>query len=157
HVVALEAPGAVRELPGVDRRYEVPVAFAPGGELLCLGSAEPGGGHAELWLRGLTGGERRDLTTQVDRNVMGGAPGYPGATPALLADGDLLVCFRDQGYTHLYRLRAGREPEVLIGGTTTVAGMSVTPDGERAAVVLSTPDTFGEVALLDLTTGDVTE
>ncbi|QFG68451.1 serine hydrolase [Ornithinimicrobium pratense] len=157
HVVGLDRAGEAHQLPGIDRAYEVPVAFSPGGQLLCLGSAEPGSGHAELWLRSLDGTGRQDLTASIDRNVMAGAPGYPGATPAMLTEADLLVCFRDRGYTHLYRLREGQEPEVVIGGTTTVAGMSLTPDGQRAALVLATPESFGEVALLDLATGKVQE
>lgn len=154
HVVDLDAPDVVRALPGTGRRFEVPVAFSPGGELMCLGSERPGVGHGRLWLRSLDGGITRELTAEVDRNVMGGAPGYPGATPVLLGEDDLLVCLRDRGYTNLHRLRDGRQ-EVLVGGATTVAGMSVTADGSRAAVVLASPDSFGEVALLDLTTGEV--
>src|SRR5690606_31768368 len=53
------------------------------------------------------------------------------------------------------RLRA-EQVEVLLGGSSTVAGMSVTPDGSRAAVVVATPETFGEIVLLDLTAGTQT-
>lgn len=156
HVVDVATPDVVRALPASEQRFELPVAFTPDGELLCVGSTQPAFGHARLWQRSLDDGASRDLTGRVDRNVMTGGPGYPGAPPVVLAEDDLLVCFRDRGFTHLHRL-TGADDTVLVGESTTVAGLAVTPDGSTAAVVVTTPESFGEVALLDLDTGALTQ
>lgn len=156
HRVGVATPEAVVPLPTTGHDFEVPVSFTADGELLCVGSVEPATGHARLWARSLDDSAVRALGSAIDRNVMTGGPGYPGAPPVSLGRDDTLVCFRDHGFTHLYRL-TGTDHRVLIGGTTTVAGLSVTPDGTRAAVVISTPESFGELALVDLDTGALTQ
>ncbi len=119
-------------------------------------------GHTRLYA--LHPGGLDEVVTGLDRNVMIGAPGYPGAVPAMLGD-DLLFCARDQGRTHLYRLPVGRptvgltggltgeptagptaEPaEKIVGGDFTVSGMSAAAG--RIAWIASSPAGAGDVYL----------
>src|SRR5262249_52576399 len=104
----------------------------------------------------LDGSEPVDLAAALDRNVMPGGPGYPGAVPQLAGDGLTVVfCARDRGCTHLYSVPlAGGEPQPLVAEPgTVVSGASVV--GSRAAVVVATPTSYGEVALVDLAAGRV--
>ncbi len=60
-------------------------------------------GHAGLLRVPLDGGAVVDLAAPLDRNVMPGGPGYPGALPQLVRDGKtVLFCVRDRGCTHVY-------------------------------------------------------
>ncbi len=95
-----------------------------------------------------------DLAAALDRNVMPGGPGYPGALPRLHADGSrLLFCARDRGCTHLYDVPVdgGEIRSVVAGPGLVVSGLSVA--GNTAAIVLGTPDSFGEIVAIDLDSG----
>jgi dipeptidyl aminopeptidase/acylaminoacyl peptidase/CubicO group peptidase (beta-lactamase class C family) len=110
--------------------------------------------HAHLLRVPLDGSDPVELAPQLDRNVMPGGPGYPGAVPQIAGDGRTVVfCLRDRGCTHLYSVPLdGGEPQPLVGEPgTVVSGASVA--GSRAAVVLSTPTSYGEVAVVDLAGG----
>ncbi|MFD2352750.1 TolB family protein [Nonomuraea ferruginea] len=96
-VYAVEAGG------GEPKRLTGPEVIATGvwwlgGRLVVAGPVEPVG-HTRLHLVEADGA--RELETGLDRNVMMGAPGYPGAAPQL-AGGQLLFAARDRGCTHLY-------------------------------------------------------
>jgi len=103
-----------------------------------------------------------DLAAALDRNVMPGAPGYPGGAPQLTADGKAVIfCIRDRGCTHLYMVAvdaaSGTRPSpVLTGADLVVSGLSVAGGVDRAAVVVSDSTTYGEIAVLDLGTGELT-
>jgi dipeptidyl aminopeptidase/acylaminoacyl peptidase/CubicO group peptidase (beta-lactamase class C family) len=129
---------------------------ADGRALLVVGTSGEPVGHARLLLVPLDGGSSTGLAGSLDRNVMPGGPGYPGALPQLTGDGDVLFCVRDRGCTHLYAVRpvpeAGEPKPVVAGAGRVVAGVSVA--GDTAAVVLSTPGSFGEVVTVDLRTGE---
>ncbi|MET7334561.1 S9 family peptidase [Nonomuraea sp. NPDC005650] len=105
-------------------------------------------GHVRLFALGLGGWT--ELATGLDRNVMTGAPGYPGGTPALLGE-DLLFCARDGGSTHLYRL-ADRAPadrafaERLVPGEVSISGISTAAG--VVAYVAATPYSAGDVYLM---------
>ncbi|MER7503177.1 S9 family peptidase [Nonomuraea pusilla] len=99
-------------------------------------------GHTRLYTLGPGGLE--ELRTGLDRNVMTGAPGYPGATPARLGD-DLLFCARDRGSTHVYRLSGDGPALKIAGGDLTVSGVSVAAG--RVAYVAADPYGPGEVYL----------
>lgn len=111
-------------------------------------------GHARLFTlvpdaeepeAGSPAGGLPELRTGLDRNVMTGAPGYPGAPPQLL-DGDLLFCARDGGCTHLYRLPGEEGAAVkVVGGDHTVAGVSAAAG--HLAYVAATPYSSGDVYL----------
>jgi dipeptidyl aminopeptidase/acylaminoacyl peptidase/CubicO group peptidase (beta-lactamase class C family) len=95
-----------------------------------------------------------DLAASLDRNLMPGAPGYPGALPQFSEDKQtVLFCVRDRGCTHVYSVPAagGTPSPVVAGAGRNVMGMSVS--GTVAAVVLATPSSFGEVVVVDLAAG----
>lgn len=115
----------------------------------------PGGptGHARLLATTLDGKASLDLAGSLDRNVMPGAPAYPGALPQLADGSTVLFCVRDRGCTHLYAVDVnGGDPRLVLGGDgRVVSGLSVS--GNAATVVLSTPTSYGEIVSVDLTTG----
>ncbi|WP_422771285.1 serine hydrolase [Plantactinospora sp. WMMC1484] len=125
---------------------------ADGSALLVVGWTGDPVGHARLLRVPLDGGEPADLTGTLDRNVMPGAVAYPGGPPQE-HDGRVLFCLRDQGCSHLWSVAAdGTDPRpVLAGAGRVVDGLSV--GSGRAVVVLGTPDSFGEVAVVELATG----
>ena len=144
-----------------------PAAWTPdGAALIDIGTdrdGEPGGavGHALLLRVPLDpAGSATDLAGALDRNVMGGGPGYPGGIPAL-ADGGatVLFCARDRGCTHLYAVPADGSAAprpVLAEAGHVVSGLSVSAAagaGGMAAVALATPDGYGEIAVIDLASG----
>jgi dipeptidyl aminopeptidase/acylaminoacyl peptidase len=114
-----------------------------GGRLLVAGLVGGPVGHTRLFWLGLDGGGLTEVETGLDRNVMPGAPGYPGAEPQLAGD-DLIFCARDRGRTHVYRAPG----EKIIGGDQVVSGVGVA--GGRVAYVAATPRSAGDVYLLDL-------
>ncbi|HEX6341055.1 serine hydrolase [Umezawaea sp.] len=155
HVVDL-ADGTSRPVGLLDG-YGGPVTWTPdGAALLVVGTVGPPTGHAGLLRVPLDGSSPVDLAAPLDRNVMPGGPGYPGALPRWVDDGrSVLFCARDRGCTHLYSvpLDGGGGPvPVLAGAGRVVSGVS-TADG-TAAVVLATPDSYGEVVTVDLATGE---
>ncbi|MFS8097209.1 serine hydrolase [Lentzea alba] len=121
--------------------------------LIVTGRTNTDAGHFNLLLVSLDG-EVRDLSGALDRNVMPGMSGYPGGLPAVTEDGRVVFCARDRGCTQLYTVDTG-SPELLVGGDSqVVSGLSVA--GGVAAIVLSTPTSYGEIATVDLITGDLT-
>ncbi|MFI7446326.1 S9 family peptidase [Nonomuraea sp. NPDC049714] len=90
-----------------------------------------------------------ELETGLDRNVMTGGPGYPGAPPQLRGE-DLLFTARDAGCTHLYSMPVTRPGEAakLIGGDVSISGMSAAAG--QIAYVATTPHTAGDVHLTDV-------
>ncbi|WP_406638410.1 serine hydrolase [Amycolatopsis sp. WGS_07] len=129
---------------------------ADGKALLVVGRTDTVTGNLGLLRVPLDGGETVNLAASLDRNVMSGGPGYPGALPQVTAAGDaVLFAVRDRGCTHLYEVDiAGGEPRaVLTGEDNVVSGVDLV--GDRAAIVLATADSFGEVAVLDRATGSV--
>ncbi|MEV0347611.1 S9 family peptidase [Nonomuraea sp. NPDC050680] len=118
---------------------------APDRDRLVVAGLREAIGHTRLYTLGP--GALDEVETGLDRNVMTGAPGYPGAVPALLGD-DLLFCARDQGRTHLYRLPNGStagKAEKIVGDDFTVSGVSVAAG--RVAWVASSPLSAGDVYL----------
>ncbi|SFW79642.1 serine hydrolase [Amycolatopsis australiensis] len=127
---------------------------ADGAAVLVVGRRDTAAGHTGLLRVPVDGGETADLAASLDRNVMPGGPGYPGALPQL-AGSTVLFCVRDRGCTHLYAVGSGGgEPRRVAGENgTAVAGLSVA--GNTAAIVLATPTSYGEIATVDLTGGAV--
>ncbi len=116
-------------------------------------------GHASLLRLDLAGGDPLDLGAALDRNIMPGETGYPGGPPQLAGDGHtVLFCVRDRGCTHLYRVDVeGGAPQLVAGAAATnICGISAAPELGRVAVVLATATSFGEIAVVDLDTGEVT-
>jgi dipeptidyl aminopeptidase/acylaminoacyl peptidase/CubicO group peptidase (beta-lactamase class C family) len=132
-----------------------PVLWTPdSGHVLVVGHRGAPVGHAGLLRLALDDGSVRDLAAPLDRNVMPGGPGYPGALPVLTDDGrTVLFCARDRGCTHLYAVDIdGGEPRLVLGGEArSVSGMSVQTG--TAAVVLSTATAFSDLVTVDLASG----
>ncbi|MFG1922989.1 serine hydrolase [Cryptosporangium sp. NPDC048952] len=122
---------------------------ADGSALLVVGWEGDPRGHANLYLVGDT---VTDLSGALDRNVMPGATAYPGGLPVEV-DGRVYFCLRDHGCSHLWSvaLDGGDARPVVDGPGRVVSGLSI--GGGRAAVVLATPTSFGEVVTVDLATG----
>ncbi|WP_433061123.1 serine hydrolase [Dactylosporangium sp. CS-033363] len=131
-----------------------PVTWTPDGRaLLVVGRRDTATGHAGLLRVPLDGGDPLDLAAPLDRNVMPGGPGYPGALPAAAGD-QVYFCVRDRGCSHLYATGlAGGTPRLILGGPgDVVQGMSVA--GGTAAVALATPSSYGEIVRVNLQTGE---
>jgi dipeptidyl aminopeptidase/acylaminoacyl peptidase/CubicO group peptidase (beta-lactamase class C family) len=159
YVLDVTATGAVPRLTALARGVAGPVLWsADGGALLVVGTAGKAVGHAGLLRVPLDGGEIVNLAAAMDRNVMAGGPGYPGALPRLTDGGaTVLFCVRDRGCSHLYAAPAdgsGTPRPVVTGAGRAVSGMTVA--GTTAAVVLATPGSYGEIVTVDLATGDET-
>ncbi|MET1075777.1 MAG: serine hydrolase, partial [Umezawaea sp.] len=155
YVVAV-AEGSRPETVGLEDGVGGAIAWTPDGTALVVaGNLDSPIGHTRLLRLPLGGGEPVDLAAALDRNVMPGAPAYPGGAPQLAGDGRTVVfCVRDRGCTHLYSVPVdGGDPvPVLTGAGRVVAGLS-TADS-TAVVVLATPESFGEIVTVDLATGE---
>jgi len=128
---------------------------ADGPALLVVGWAGDPVGHAHLHRVGVDDGEVTDLTDALDRNVMPGGTAYPGGLPHE-RERRVWFCLRDRGCTHLWSVATdgGGARPVVDGAGRVVSGLSVS--GGRAAIALATPTSFGEIAVVDLATGDET-
>jgi dipeptidyl aminopeptidase/acylaminoacyl peptidase/CubicO group peptidase (beta-lactamase class C family) len=150
YVLDVTDPRATPELVALPDGIAARVTWAGEETLLVVGTVDSPPGHDRLLK--VRGGEVTDLTAALDRNVMAGGPAYPGAVPQLGGDG-VLFCVRDRGCTHLYTvpLDGGTPRPVVAGAGRVVGGLSVA--GDTAAILLSTPTSYGEIATVDLTTG----
>ncbi|MFE2745626.1 serine hydrolase [Streptomyces scopuliridis] len=154
YAVELDDPLAPLLPLGHARGLAGPVVWTPdGGSVVAVGMPAPAVGNARLLRLHLDGRDDVDLTAGLDRNVMPGAPGYPGGRPALTPDGEHIVfCARDRGWTHLYsvRLADGHQRRLVSDPHYVVSALSVASAAARAAVVVTTPASFAEVAIVDL-------
>lgn len=150
-------PAAAPRLLGFAEGYAATVTFTPEGDRLVVAGwdGEPDG-HTGLFVVDLASGETTRLAAELDRNVMPGAPAYPGALPQVTASGEVLFAIRDRGATHLYGVAVtGGEARHVAGGTDeVVSGLSIA--GDAAVIALSTPTSFGEILRLDVASGETT-
>ncbi|MCX3058186.1 serine hydrolase [Streptomyces beihaiensis] len=155
YVIDRHAAGAEPRLVGTPEGVAHTVNWTTDGDaLLVAGRADVALGHAALLRVPLDGGAPADLAPGLDRNVMPGGPGYPGAPPRGTTDGrHVLFCLRDRGCTHLYARAVDEDAcRLLLGGADrVVSGLSTA--GDVAVVVLATPTSYGEIVALDLRTG----
>ena len=157
HLVDAADPKATPRVVAFTEGYAATVDFTPDGDLLVVGFAGEARGHLRLYVVDPSSGEPTELAGDLDRNLMPGAPAYPGAMPTVTEDGrSVLFCVRDRGCTHLYSVPlVGGEPRLVHGGEGhVVSGLSVA--GTTAAIALGTPESFGEIVEVDLTSGEVT-
>ncbi|MFF7250863.1 serine hydrolase [Embleya sp. NPDC008237] len=153
YVLDLSTPGATAVRVGTADGMAGWVGWTPDGEsLLVLGAEHTRTGHTRLLRVPLAGGPTEDLAGALDRNVMPGGAGYPGALPQATPEGrELLFCVREAGNTHLYALDlASGGTRLVLGGTgRSVSGLSVPTTPGPVAIVLSTPSSYAEVVLVD--------
>ena len=123
HLLDVDDPKALPRVVAFADGVAGTVSYSADGEsLLVVGWPGDPVGHARLFRVPLDGGAPVDLTGSLDRNVMPGAPAYPGALPQEAADGRILFCLRDRGCTHLWSVAAdGRTPGLC---STAPAGSS---------------------------------
>ncbi|MFD8495596.1 serine hydrolase [Amycolatopsis sp. NPDC059657] len=127
---------------------------ADGSALLVVGARDTRTGHIELLRVPLDGGEPVNVAAALDRSLMPGGPGYPGALPLALEDGSVLFCVRDRGHTHLYQSTDAAPRRILGDATTSVSGLDSA--GTTAVTVLATPESYGEIVAVDLTDRTIT-
>ena len=152
-LLAVDDPHAKPRLAAFAGGLVAAATWAPDGRsLLVVGYPGDPVGHAHLVRVPLDGGESTDLSASLDRNVMPGAPAYPGGLP-VEHDGRVWFCLRDRGCTHLWSVASdGSDARpVLDGAGRVVSGLSVSPG--RAVVALATPTSYGEIVMVDLATG----
>ncbi|WP_353114529.1 serine hydrolase [Microbacterium sp.] len=126
---------------------------ADGTSIIAAGRTDTEVGNAGLLLFPAEGGAPVDLVASVDRNVMLGGPGYPGGLPQQDAEGRIVFCLRDNGYSHVRSAaQDGSDVRPVVDGAADVSGLSVS--GGTAAVVVTTPTSFADLALVDLSTGE---
>ncbi|RPE39199.1 dipeptidyl aminopeptidase/acylaminoacyl peptidase [Streptomyces sp. Ag109_O5-1] len=157
HVVdADDEQASIRQVGPADLCAGPVTWTADGRQLLTVGTPGGPGGHARLLRVPLDGGAPIDLAAPLDRNVMPGGTGYPGAAPQLTDDGrTVLFCARDRGCTHLYAVdvTGGCLRRVLGGTGDVVFGLSAAAG--MAAVALTTQTSYGEIVTVDLAGGPV--
>jgi dipeptidyl aminopeptidase/acylaminoacyl peptidase len=119
----------MRQLTQWSGTAAAPTWTPDGSAVVFAGSAEPlGSGHTSLWQVPASGGAPVRLVPSLDRNVMVGGPGYPGAPPRVTTDGDVVFCIRDRGAVHLVSTPlGGGEVTTLVGGEVTVSGVAHDP------------------------------
>jgi dipeptidyl aminopeptidase/acylaminoacyl peptidase/CubicO group peptidase (beta-lactamase class C family) len=153
HVVEADGQGEP-QVVGLSDGQAATVTWTEAG-LLVVGRTTTSAGHLDLLHLPLDG-EVHNLSASLDRNLMPGMSGYPGGLPAQHGN-TVLFCARDRGCTQLYAVdvEGGDAPRLVLGGDSrVVSGLSVA--GDVAAIVLSTPTSYGEIATVDLTTGEAT-
>ncbi|MDX6418541.1 MAG: hypothetical protein QOG28_3161, partial [Trebonia sp.] len=169
YVTDVSGPFAKPRIVALEHGYGAPVAWTPDGSALIAVGREIDkkgpNGHVQLLRVALPVppcGEADkgiiDLADSLDRNVMPGGAGYPGGKPQFADDGDTVVfCVRDRGCSHLYAAPtdgSATPRPVVTGAGRVVSGLSVS--GGRAAVALATPDSYGEIVLVELGAGTET-
>ncbi|HEX6468865.1 MAG TPA: serine hydrolase [Streptosporangiaceae bacterium] len=153
HLLAVDDPSSRPRPVALAHGVATSVGWAPDGSaLLVVGWSGDPVGHAALFRVTPDGGEVTELSGDLDRNVMPGAPAYPGGPPQEY-EGRVWFCLRDHGCTHLWSVAtSGADARPVIDGAgRVVSGLSV--GAGRAAVVLATASSYGEVAIVDTATG----
>ncbi|MFI6928221.1 alpha/beta fold hydrolase [Nonomuraea spiralis] len=159
YTIDLGDPGRVPRPAGPESGSAGPLAWTGDGtRLLVCGHPEGPARFTGLLLVDPADGTARHLTEQMDRQVMYGAPGYPGSTPRVVPQlGTVLFCVREGGYVVPYTMpETGGTPTALLAAPDqNVSSLSVA--GTLVAFLGNGPDTFGEIYVLDLTTGTSTQ
>lgn len=154
YVIDSARPGPPERITAAAGMASAVAWTASGRELLVVGRDDVSAGNAGLLRVTLADGRRTDLFAGYDRNVMPGAPAYPGAWPAVTPDGrTALVCVREGGCTELVRVDLVDGMRTRLVTDQVVMGLSV--GGGQAAVVVADAGSFGEVAVADVGSGEL--
>lgn len=155
-LVDLAAPRTSVRFPFDQTSAGGPLLWSPDGEwLAAIGETRTPVGINRLVRLDLGSGESSVLTADLDRNVMGGGPGYPGGAPAWGPDGRIWFCVRDGGLTSLRSLDPARASGDIrsheLGEGTVISGLSMT--GGTVVMRVSDPALPAEILSLDMATG----
>lgn len=144
HLFAVDAGGgAPEEIARWQGTAAAPVFTPDGASVVFVGSQRVGVSHSKLFTVDAAGGVPAELVQGFDRNVMIGAPAYPGAPPVFGADGNLRFCARDRGCTNVYAMLPSGLEKVAGDGERVCSGLSVA--GELMAYVVSSPSVPADV------------
>ncbi|MFE3448842.1 S9 family peptidase [Nonomuraea sp. NPDC059194] len=139
------------------------VTWTPDGDaLVVVGTPAVRIGHLGLFLTPLDGGAPVPVAASLDRNIRPGQGGWYGAFPQFTPDGrTLLFGVNDRGSTHVYSVEVeatevedGSPKPFLATPGWVVSGLSVAARADRAAAVVMTPQSYGEIAAVDLAGGE---
>ena len=142
HVFTVPADGGeLRQVTQWEGTALAPTWWPDGASLVFAGQAEPlTSGHTSLWRVPAEGGEPTRIAPGLDRNVMVGGPGYPGARPRVTTEGDVVFCLRDRGAVHVVAADAYGSVRTLVGGDVVVSGLAHEPLTCLLAAAVGTAD-----------------
>lgn len=156
--IEVDVPGSVAIKLGTARGMDQAVTWLDQENVLGVGKPTREAGDADLLVLNTGGAADVNLSRQLDRSIMLGAPGYPGGTPSINSTGsEIVFCLRDRGWTHLYAMPVGggEARPLAAKPNQVVSALSVASGAAKASFVLSTQESFGEVAVLDMLTGEI--
>jgi dipeptidyl aminopeptidase/acylaminoacyl peptidase len=141
--------GEPLELADWDGSATTPAWSSDGETVLFAGQERPGIRLTRIFAVAAGGGVPRELAPGLDLGVLPGGGGHPGGSP-VWRGAQAVACLGVGGCSHLYALGEGAEPEPLLEGPQqVVCGFSYAPAADRFAVVLATPETPGDVHVMD--------
>lgn len=146
-IESLRIPWSVNGVSG-------PLTWTPdGSSVIAIGHLGEGIGLNRIVRLNLPDGTHEVLATELDKNVMGGGPGYPGGAPAFGADGLLRFCVRDGGQSvlHSIDMESGQVLEYPISDTAVISGLSIS--GMTAVMRIADRYVPGELVFMDLNSG----
>lgn len=155
HLIAAAGTGKPRLL-GFAEGWAETVSFTPGGaHVVVLGYLDVSGGHASIFAVSSSTGDVVRIAPELDRNARQGGPGYPGARPVAISEHEVVFAALDGGYARLYAapLDGGPARGLGHGGECGISGFSF--GGGNAATILATPESFGEVVVMNLESGAI--
>jgi dipeptidyl aminopeptidase/acylaminoacyl peptidase len=164
------AGGDVAKVAAIDGSIHAISLSPDGSHIAFVGSINSGGGlpqrsysQPDLFIASTEpGGTRRNLTAAYDYDISGGVGGDQApprgsgpSPPYWSADGrGVFVDSAAEGRANLQRIDAETgKVEALTSGDQNVYSYSATPDGSKAAVLISTPTNIGDLYLLDAASG----
>jgi dipeptidyl aminopeptidase/acylaminoacyl peptidase len=164
------AGGDIAKVAGIDGSIHAISLSPDGSHIAFVGSLNRGDGlpqrsysQPDLFIAPVEpGGAPRNLTAAYDFDIGGGVGGDQApprgsgpSKPYWSADGrSIFVDSAEEGRANLKRIDAETgKVEPLSSGDQDVSSYSATPDGSKAAVLVSTPTNIGDLFLLDGASG----
>jgi len=125
--------------PATPKRIRGTISSLDGRTLAFCGDDDPDGKRlapTSLWLMPAAGGQPRNLTATLDRNIQAG-PLVIGAALLWTADSSAIVLrFEDRARNHIYRISAADGARTLLaGGERSIESVSMTRDGRLACTI----------------------